>query len=454
MRSRYDVLNIIIGLVVVTLLGSCSKEPDRLQQIMSNGEIVVLTRNAATAFYESREGYLGVEFEMTKAFADFLGVTARYVIKDDVSDLFNTMKAGYGDLAAAGLTHTVERANTYLFGPTYQMVSQQLICRRDGKRPKELKDLVGITIKVPVDSSYVDQLKIIKLEHPEVTWEEVSDTDTESLLEEVWQSKIDCTVADANIVAVNRRYFPELSIRFDITQPEPLAWAMPKDSDSLQEKMAEWFVEYAKSGKLDEVMHRYYGYIEQFDYVEARTYQRKIKSHLPQHIKTFQSAAKKYDMSWTLLAAQAYQESHWNPLAKSPTGVRGMMMLTLTTASELGIKSRLNPKDSIHGGAYYLNKLRDRLPESVTEPDRTWLALAAYNVGMGHLRDARVLAKKLDKNPDRWQELSEVMPLLSKPKYFKKLKHGYARGWEPVNYVKSIRDYQDMLEKIMNENSL
>jgi membrane-bound lytic murein transglycosylase F len=201
-------------------------------------------------------------------------------------------------------------------------------------------------------------------------------------------------------------------------------------------------------------MHRYYGYIEQFDYVEARTYQRKIKSHLPQHIKTFQSAAKKYDMSWTLLAAQAYQESHWNPLAKSPTGVRGMMMLTLTTASELGIKSRLNPKDSIHGGAYYLNKLRDRLPESVTEPDRTWFALAAYNVGMGHLRDARALAKKLNKNPDRWQELSEVMPLLSKQKYFKKLKHGYARGWEPVNYVKSIRDYQDMLEKIMNENSL
>lgn len=455
MRSRYGVLSIFtFGLIFVLLSCSCSKEPDRLQQILTSGEIVVLTRNAATAFYEAREGYLGVEFEMTKAFADYLGVTARYVIKDNVSDLFNTMKNGYGDLAAAGLTHSVERANTYLFGPTYQMVQQQLVCRRGGKRPNEFKDLVDITIKVPVDSSYIDQLKKIKLQHPEVNWEEVADTDTETLLEEVWQNKIDCTVADANIVAVNRRYFPELSIRFDMTQPEPLAWAMSKGSDNLQLKIEEWFDSYAKSGKLDEVMHRYYGYIEQFDYVDARAYQRKIKSHLPQHIKTFQSAAKKYDMSWTLLAAQAYQESHWNPYAKSPTGVRGMMMLTLTTADELGINNRLDPKESILGGTNYLNNLRNRLPESVTEPDRTWLALAAYNVGMGHLYDARALAAKLNKNPDLWQELSTVMPLLSKQKYYKKLKHGYARGWEPVNYVKSIRDYQDMLEKIMKENSL
>lgn len=436
------------------LLGSCSNGGDRLEKIKAKGELVVLTRNAATTYYESREGFMGVEYEIAKAFADSLGVEARFVTKEDISDLFNSVNEGYGDLAAAGLTHTEERAEKYLFGPTYQMVAQQLVCRRGGKRPKKIEDLVGVSIKVPVHSSYVEQLKKVKVTYPEIQWQEVENTDTESLLEDVWLKKIDCTVADENIVAINRRYFPELSIRFNMTEPEPLAWVIPKKSDDLQDELDDWFNEYIDSGKLDDVMHRYYGYIERFDYVEARAYQRKIKSHLPKYQKLFKTASQHYNVSWTLLAAQSYQESHWRAKAKSPTGVRGMMMLTQTTARELGIKNRLDPKASIMGGANYLNKLRKRLPETVTEPDRTWLALAAYNVGMGHIWDARKLAKQLNKNPDHWQELAEVLPLLTKKKYYKNLKHGYARGYEPVDYVQNIRNYQDMLEKIMKENSL
>ena len=455
MVSRTGILGLLTSLAVfILLLNSCSNEPDRLEKILSKGELVVLTRNAATAFYESREGYLGVEFEMAKAFADSIGVTARFVIEDDISDLFMSMKNGYGDLAAAGLTNTQERSKTHLFGPTYQMVAQQLVCRRGGKRPGKFEDLIGLTINVPHSSSYIDQLIKVKEIHPELHWKEIQDTDTESLLEDVWLKKIDCTIADANIVAINRRYFPELSIRFDMTQPEPLAWVLPADADSLKDKIEDWFDAYVKSGQLDEVMHRYYGYIEHFDYVDARAYQRKIKSKLPRYKKIFKDAANHYNLDWTLLAAQAYQESHWDPKATSPTGVRGIMMITRTTAKELGIKNRLNVKASIMGGAYYLDKLRKRLPESVEEPDRTWLALAAYNVGMGHIWDARKLAKQLKKDPDLWQELSTVLPLLTKEKYHKHLKHGYARGWEPVHYVKNIRNYQDMLETIMDENSL
>lgn len=443
-----------IILSITLILGACSNEGERLEQIKEKGELVVITRNAATTYYESREGYMGVEYEIAKAFADSLGVEVRFVAKEDISDLFKSVNEGYGDLAAAGLTHTEERAKKFLFGPTYQMVAQQLVCRLGGMRPKKLEDLVGVRIQVPAHSSYVERLKKVKNTFPEIQWQEVENTDTESLLEAVWLKKIDCTIADANIVAINRRYFPELSIRFNMTAPEPLAWVIPNNAGELKNELDDWFENYIESGKLDEVMHRYYGYIEQFDYVEARAYQRKIKSHLPKYHKTFKTAAHQYNLSWTLLAAQAYQESHWRPYAKSPTGVRGMMMLTQTTARELGIKNRLNPEASIMGGAYYLNKLRQRLPESVTEPDRTWLALAAYNVGMGHIWDARKLARKLNKNPDRWQELAEVLPLLTKKKYYKNLKHGYARGFEPVSYVQNIRNYQDMLEKIMKENSL
>lgn len=445
---------LLIILSSALLLGSCSRGGDRLEQIKAKGELIILTRNAATTYYESREGYMGVEYEIAKAFANSLGVKARFVTSEDISDLLSSVNEGYGDLAAAGLTNTEERSKKFLFGPTYQMVAQQLVCRRDGKQPKKIEDLAGLRINVPVHSSYVEQLNKIKTFHPELQWQEVENTDTESLLEDVWLKKIDCTVADENIVAINRRYFPELSIRFNLNQPEPLAWVIPKKAGDLQDALEEWFSEYIESGKLDDVMHRYYGYIERFDYVEARAYQRKIKSHLPRYQKLFKKAAQRYNISWTLLAAQSYQESHWRAKAKSPTGVRGMMMLTRTTAKQLGIKNRLNPEASIMGGAYYLNKLRKRLPESVTEPDRTWLALAAYNVGMGHIWDARKLARQLGKNPDRWQELAEVLPLLTKKKYYRKLKHGYARGYEPVDYVRNIRNYQDMLEKIMKENSL
>ena len=454
MFCRYNVLCFFTLTCVALILSSCSNEMDRLEQIKAKGELIVVTRNAATTYYESSEGYVGVEYEIAKAFADSLGVKTRFIVKEDISDLFSAVNEGEGDLAAAGLTHTKERSKRFSFGPTYQMVAQQLVCRRGGKRPKKFEDLVGISIKVPVHSSYVEQLKKLKNVYPELQWQEVEDTDTEALLEDVWLKKIDCTVADANIVAINRRYYPELSVRFNMSEPEPLAWLIPNSANTLENELKDWFNAYMDSGKLGEVMHRYYGYIERFDYVEVRTYQRKIKSHLPKYKNIFQDAAKNYNVGWTLLAAQAYQESHWRATAKSPTGVRGMMMLTRTTAKELGVKNRLDPKSSIMGGAYYLNKLRQRLPESVTEPDRTWLALAAYNIGMGHIWDARKLAKQLNKNPDRWQELATVLPLLTKKKYYKKLKHGYARGFEPVAYVKNIRNYQDILEQAMKENSL
>lgn len=454
MKSCYSVISLFAVVSIFFTLGACSNGSNSLEKIKAKGELVVLTRNAATTYYESREGYLGVEYEMVKAFADYLGVAVRIVTKEDVSDLFAGINNGDADLVAAGITHTKEREQHFSFGPTYQTVKQQLVCRRGGKKPKKISGLVGLNIKVPLKSSYVTQLEKIKVKHPEVEWTSVEDTNTETLLSQVWTKKIDCTVADNNIVAINRRYYPELSVRFDITEPEPLAWLLPNNSDNLQSELEAWFANYIDSGKLGEVMHRYYGYIEHFDYVDVRAYQRKIKSHLPKYKKIFINAANYYGLTWTLLASQAYQESHWRAKAKSPTGVRGIMMLTRTTAKELGIKNRLDATASIMGGAYYLNKLRKRLPDTVVEPNRTWMALAAYNVGMGHIWDARKLAKKLNKNPDSWQEIATVLPLLSNKKYYKKLKHGYARGWEPVNYVKNIRNYQDMLEKLMKENSL
>ncbi len=176
-----------------------------------------------------------------------------------------------------------------------------------------------------------------------------------------------------------------------------------------------------------------------------------VQTRLPLYQAQFEQVSKQYGLPWTLLAAQAYQESRWDRHAKSPTGVRGLMMLTRNTAHSLGIKNRLDPHKSIEGGARYFSHLQNQIPQHVPHPDRTWIALAAYNVGMGHIRDAQSLTAKLNKNPHSWDDLKTVLPLLAKKKYYRTLRHGYARGWEPVQYVKRIRAYHALLEHYLRE---
>ena len=161
----------------------------------------------------------------------------------------------------------------------------------------------------------------------------------------------------------------------------------------------------------------------------------------------FVEAAQRYQLDWRLLAAMSYQESYWNPRAVSPTGVRGIMMLTEATARQLGVPDRMDVRQSVHGGGAYLRTLIDRLPADIPEPDRTWMALASYNVGYNHLEDARILTQKQGADPNKWNDLKERLPLLAKAAWYTKTKHGYARGYEPVQLVNRIRTYYEVLKK-------
>lgn len=426
------------------LLASCSSG-DRLDNIQEKKILTVVTRNAPTTWYESREGDAGFEYELAKSFASYLDVKLKFVTQDSVSGILELIQQGKADVAAAGLTRTPERENGFLFGPAYQEVTQQVVCRRGGAHPKRIEELADVDLMVPANSSYVERLQSLKSRYPNIHWREDANLNTESLLEKVWMKELECTIADSNIVAINRRYFPELSVRFDLGKPQSLAWMLPADAARLRDKIKAWYEIISKNGDLAALKEKYYGYIEVFDYVDTRTLTRRIKRLLPKFRPMFEEAGLRYGIDWTLLAAQSYQESHWNPRARSPTGVRGIMMLTLTTAKEMGIKSRLNAKENIMGGARYLLQMQKRLPPSITDHDREWMALAAYNIGFGHMRDVFVLTERLGKNPNIWTDVSTVLPLLGRKKYYRTLKHGYARGWEPVRYVKRIRDYQDII---------
>ncbi len=186
---------------------------------------------------------------------------------------------------------------------------------------------------------------------------------------------------------------------------------------------------------------------------EIQVFLRHITTRLPYYRETFQQAEKNTGISWVLLASMGYQESKWNRHAISPTGVRGLMMLTRSTAADMGIKNRLDPKKSIAGGARYLAHLHKRVHKETYVSDRIFLALAAYNVGMGHVKDAQLLARRLGKNPYQWDDLKDVLPLLAKKKYYQNLPHRYARGWEPVQYVKRIQEYQKILHQIVKQEA-
>ena len=438
-------------LVAVLAIAGCGQDPlpTEPESIREAGELVVLTRNAPTTYYVDRHDQpSGFEHDLASHFADYLGVDVRFEVRHSIGELKEALREGEGHLAAAGLTRIDQREEEFLFGPSYHQVQQQLVCRRGGNSPRSMERLPEVSLKVIADSSYEARLEELREERfPDLDWESDASLSTEMIMQMVWEREVDCTVADSNIVAINRRYFPELTMVMPLSETQDLAWMMPSDATELQTVVDEWFAEVEDGGLLANLMTRYYSHVEIFDYVDISRYLRRIDERLPRYRDLFEEAAERYGIEWTLLAAQAYQESHWNPEARSPTGVRGIMMLTLRTARELDVDNRLDPEQSIMGGARYLANLRGRLPEEIEKPDRTWIALAAYNVGMSHIYDARRLASQYDLDPDRWSSLRQMLPKLSQPEYYRHLPFGYARGSEPVHYLRRIRNYQELLER-------
>ena len=216
-------------------------------------------------------------------------------------------------------------------------------------------------------------------------------------------------------------------------------------TDTLYFAAAEFLESVRNDDMLDQFRANQMNTSRQFDFANTYTFLKHLLERLPKYRALFHQVAADYALDWRLLAAMAYQESHWNPKAVSPTGVRGLMMLTQRTAKQLGVKNRLDAVQSLKGGARYLIIVKNKIPERIPEPDRTWLAVASYNVGFGHLEDARILTQKFGRNPDKWMDVKQQLPLLSERKWYKQTKRGYARGHEPVVYVKNIQDYYKML---------
>lgn len=436
------------------LLAACSQGDSTLDRVRAAGELVVVTVNSPTTYYEGAGEFVGLEYDMAKSFAEYLGVDLRLVVVKQFVDVLPALNEGKADLAAAGITVTLERKKLFRFSLPYQSIHQQLVYRAGGRKPRDFKDLQGRDITIVAGTSYVDRLNELKKQFPRLEWVESRSQDVGELLEMVWEGLLEYTVADSHIVTLQRQHYPELRVAFDMQKTESLAWAFPIGKDESLYHEANLFMKHIRrNGELKTFLERYYG-ATQSNPVNMSVYQLRVHNRLPRYQLLFEDAGKKYNFDWRLLAAMGYQESFWNPKSVSPTGVRGIMMLTQATARQVGVRNRLDPSQSISGGAKYLRETYDRLPEEIPDPDRMWMAIAAYNVGYHHLMDARKITIAQNADPNKWLEVEKRLPLLSQSHWYKKMKYGYARGWEPVRYVNRIRSYYDVLKKIDEEQQL
>jgi membrane-bound lytic murein transglycosylase F len=441
-------------IILCVLLGTCSPHLDLLEQVRHSGVLKVVTSNAPTTYYLGLDGPVGPEYELARGFAEFLGVELEMYTLDSISQVLREVARGRAHLAAAALIPTPARREQFAFGPAYREVTQQLVYRQGGAVPRTIEDTYGRRIEVPADSSYAYTLEELRGAAPGLTWLENPATDVQELLGRVATGEIDFTLADSTAVQLNRFFHPDIRVAFDVSEPFPVAWAFRAGEDrSLVEQAERYFEEILASGRVAEILDRYYGHADRFDYVGTRTFLRHIDTRLPRYRAFFEEVAAEHGWDWRLLAALSYQESHWNPKAVSPTGVRGLMMLTLPTAEAMGVTDREDAEQSIRGGARYLSKLMERMPERITEPDRTLFTLAAYNIGYGHLEDARRIAQRRGLDPDRWADVRDSLPLLTQERWYRETRFGYARGWEPVRFIENIRRYYEVLAWITAEST-
>ncbi|MDD2814774.1 MAG: membrane-bound lytic murein transglycosylase MltF [Thiotrichaceae bacterium] len=434
-----------------------ASEHTLLQQIQARGELRVVTRHSPTTYYENAKGEgVGLEYDLVRAFAEELGVTPKFIIANSTDEMLRMVAHHEVDFAAAGLTIHSDYSAPVRFSTSYQSINQHVVYREGNPPPSELTTLnEKFIINVASDSSQLMQLKRLKKQYPQLTWQETSDTDSSELLERVWDQEINYTIGQSHEVARLQHFYPELQIGLKLPEAQHLGWAFPRFSqdDSLYLVANQFLERLRRTGVLEQIMDRYYGHVTEdgFDYVNMRTYYRHIRERLPLYRNFFEQIAARHGMDWRLLAAIGYEESQWNPNAESATGVRGLMMLTQSTARELGVKNRDDPAESIEGGARYFASLQGRMEEKIREPDRTWLALASYNVGLGHIIDARTLTAQRGANPNRWIDVRKTLPLLSNPYWYEQTRHGQARGYEPVKFVQNIRRFYEVLTRFENK---
>lgn len=410
------------------------------QRVQARDTLIIAIRETDGVYVQYDQTMAGLEYDLAQLLGHKLGVKVQLFAVKDLPDLYRALAAGAVDMALTGTSYN-EDQQSFTPGLPYLMTRVGLAREMASEAPD--LDQQQIATLDPV--SHGNLSARIAADHPGLQMTQTNAGPAE-LMTRIDMGELDMALLDERDYLVMRPFFPNQ--RFDpLTEHNrPVAPLFRNHRDrSLIDAVNSAVRELEQAELIPRLEDRYLGHTRDFDYVGNLTFERHITARLPEYEADFREQAELTGLDWRLLAAVAYQESHWRRNAVSPTGVRGLMMVTLTTAREMGIDNRLDPQQSIQAGSRYLASLHGRVPERIQEPDRTWMALASYNVGAGHLEDARIITEALGDDPDSWIDVRRHLPKLALKEWHPYTRFGYARGREPVVYVANIRRYYNVL---------
>lgn len=460
-RAHRQLLMALLGALCLGTLGACERcsgpsgmEPETpvplapaeevgIAAIKARGTLRVLTRNNSTSYFVWRGRRMGFHYELAERLAERLGVTLEVLVPKDWKSMIPALRSGRGDVIAASMTETPARAEQVLFSRTLQITHIVPVWRKGTEPIVSAEDLSGHKVHVHRSHTYYGELvrlneRLRVLEIPEVKIVTVeSDLTTEDLLEQVADEKIGYTLADEQIAQANKTYLPELEIGPAISADQHLAWAVHPAAEDLVAEINKMVTQLKREPTFNVIYNRY------FKSPKHHAHRRSSKLYassgqISPYDEIIKKAAERHDLDWVLLAAQVYQESRFDPQAESWAGARGLMQIMPATAKELGIENPENPAQSVNAGAAYLAQMRERVGEAATESDRLKMALAAYNCGLTHVRNAKKLQRELGGKADTWREVREGLRKLSQKKYYSRPEYGYVRASEPLRYVEQI----------------
>lgn len=454
-RIRSLVVVSAIGAAAVVLLAA-KEAPVGIEGIRERGELVIALPEGPASWYTNSFGAAGFEYELAERFARDLGVHLRVLDVASTAEAMEAVADGDADLAG-GLALPATSSKEFSPSMPIQQVAQLVVCESSKEKPLPTK-VAGLTdrsLVVAAGSHHATQLASLVSLVPGLAWEEIDGASDENLLGLVHQDSAECTVIDANAWAFHRHLYQDLRVAVELPEAAFFGWVFPQGRDqTLREAANAWLARRHADGTVTALRERHFAHLQTLTQVDGKHFYRALRTRLPRYVDAFRAEAERNGLDWRLVAAVAYQESMWDPSAQSPTGVQGLMQLTLDTALQLGIDDRTDPMASIRGGARYLRQIIDALPADIPAQDRTWMALAAYNAGLSHVLDARALTRKRGGNPDSWEDVRANLALLKQEHWYSQTRYGYARGaTQAIVYVRHVRRYYDLLVLASNSDT-
>lgn len=437
-----------------------------LAVIQERGRLTAITGYNAISYFIYRGQPMGFELELLQRLADHLDVELDIIVANDLSTMFNLLNRGEGDLIAYNLTITKDRSERVLFTEAHTTTRQVLVQRKppnwrqikqheiEDRLVRSPIDLIGDTVYVKRGSAYLGRLRNLSEEVGGDIYVQQAPgyVTTEELMRRVAEGAIPYTVADQNVARIYQTFYSELDVNTPLSLPQRIAWAVRSNAPALATAINEWLASIKRTPTFNVIYDKYYKDRHAFRRRASSRYLLTEDGHISPYDSLLQTHAEDLNWDWRLLASQVYQESRFDPEAESWAGAVGLMQLMPATAEQYGTADPTDPADNIRAGTRYLDRLDSLWARHIQPPpERIKFVLASYNVGFGHVADARRLAEKYDKDPNHWADVAYYLRRKSEPRFYQDevVRHGYCRGSEPVAYVRQILARYDQYRSLL-----